>query len=61
MTLIAAYPEKSVFQSTALQVGFELPVDMVGQGFALLSQLIDQGRVVCFDNLVEQCLIGLKR
>ena len=22
-------------------------------------QLIDQVRVVCFDNLVEQCLIGL--
>ena len=48
-----------MFKPTALQVGVELPTDMAGQRFALLGQLVDQGRVVCFDNLVEQCLFGL--
>jgi hypothetical protein len=32
---------------------------MVWQGFALLGQLVNQSRVVCFDELVEQCLLGL--
>ena len=48
-----------MFQATALQVRLELPTDMVGQGFALLDQLVEKGRVVCFDNLVEPCLFGL--
>lgn len=48
-----------MFQSAALQVGLEFPVYMVGQGFALLGQLINQGRVVRFDKLVEKCLLGL--
>jgi len=48
-----------MFKPTALQVGVELPADTVGQRFTLLGQLVDQGRVVCFDNLVEQCLFGL--
>jgi hypothetical protein len=47
-----------MLQASALEVGLELLVDMVRQRFALESQLIDQGRVVCFDNLVEQCLLG---
>jgi len=32
---------------------------MVGQGFSLLVQMINQGRVVRLDELVEQCLLGL--
>ena len=32
---------------------------MVGPGFALLGQLVHKGRLVRFDELVEQCLLGL--
>ena len=64
-----------MFQTAALEVGLEFPVDMGGQGFALgnrslrcstscihavvLGQLVDQRRVVRFDELVEKCLLGL--
>ncbi len=48
-----------MFEAAALQVGLEFPVNMVGQGFALLGQLLHQGRVVRFDELVEQCLLRL--
>jgi hypothetical protein len=30
-----------MFKPAALQVGVELPTDMVGQRFALLGQLVD--------------------
>jgi hypothetical protein len=42
-----------VVETTALQVGLEFTMDMVGQGFALLGQLVHQGGVVYFDELVE--------
>ena len=48
-----------MLDAAALQVGFEFPVNMVGQGFALLGQLVHQGRVVRFDELVEQCMLRL--
>ena len=48
-----------MLEAAALQVGFEFPVNMVGQGFALLGQLVHQGRVVRFDELVEQCMLRL--
>jgi hypothetical protein len=53
MTFVTAYPEKAVLEAAALQVGLELPVDMVWQGFALLGQLVHKGGVVFFDELVE--------
>jgi len=53
MTFFTAYPEKAVLEAAALQVGLEFPVDMLGQGFALLGQLVNQGGVVRFDELVE--------
>ena len=53
MTFVTAYPEKAVLEAAALQVGLEFPVDMLGQGFALLGQLVNQGGVVRFDELVE--------
>ena len=34
------------------------PIGRGGQGFVLPVQLIDQGRVVRFDNFVEQRLLG---
>lgn len=48
-----------MLQAATLEVRLKLPVDMVGQGFALLGQLVHQGRVVRFDELVETCLLGL--
>ncbi len=48
-----------MFQATALEIVVEFPADMIRQALALLFQLVDQGRVVCFDNLVEQYLFGL--
>ena len=59
MAGIAAHPQESVFEAAALEVGLEFPVDMVGQEFALLGQLVDQRRVVRFDELVEKCLLGV--
>ena len=53
MAFVTAYPEKAVLEATALQVGLEFPVDMVWEGFALLGQLVHEGRVVRFDELVE--------
>ena len=48
-----------MLETTALQVGLEFPVYMVRQRFALLGQLVHQGRVVRLDELIEQCLLGL--
>ena len=59
MALIATYPQEPVFEAAALEIRFEFPVDMVGQKFTLLGQLVDQRRVVRFDELVEKCLLGL--
>lgn len=59
MAFVPAHPEKDVLKAAAPQVGLELMVYMVGQGFALLGQLVHQGRVVRLDELIEQCLLGL--
>ena len=59
VAVVAVHPEKAVRESAALQVGLEFPVNMVWQGFALLSELVNQGRVVRFDELVEWYLLGL--
>ena len=58
VTAVATNPQKSMFKPAALQIVVEFPVDMFRQAFALLGQLVDQGRVVRFNNLEEQCLLG---
>ena len=55
VAFVAAYPEKAMLETTALQVGLEFPVYMVRQRFALLGQLVHQGRVVRLDELIERC------
>jgi hypothetical protein len=57
MAGIAAHPQESVFEAAALQVSLEHY--LVGEGFALLGQLVDQRRVVRFDESVERCLLEL--
>ena len=58
MAGVAAYPQKSVLKLSALQVVVELAAHMVRQALALLFQLFSQGRVVRFDEFVEQRLLG---
>lgn len=48
-----------MLEAAALQVSLEFPVDMVGQGFALLGQSVHKCRIVRFDELVEQCRLRL--
>lgn len=43
---VTTYPQESVFETTALHVVLEFPVDIVGQRFTLLGQLLNQGGVV---------------
>lgn len=43
----------------AFQVAVECPMDVPGQAFTLLRLLVEQGKVVCVDELVQQCLLGL--
>jgi len=59
VAVIAAHPQEAVFQTAALEVSVKLPADMIGQVFALPGQLVDQRRVVRFDELVEECLLGV--
>jgi hypothetical protein len=59
VAFVAADPEKAMFEATAPQVGIKLSVNVLGQGFALLGQVVHQGREVRFDELVEQCLLRL--
>jgi len=58
MAGLAANPQKSMLKPTALQVVVEFSAYMVGQALALQPQLINQCRVVCFNELVEKCLLG---
>lgn len=51
MAFVATYPQKTVFESAALQVGLKFLVNTLGQGFTLLGLLVNQGRVVRFDKL----------
>lgn len=41
-----------MFEAAALQLGLKLPVNMVGQGLTLMSQLVHQGGVVRFGELI---------
>lgn len=62
VAFVAAHPEKAVLEAAALQVGLEYPVDMLGQGFALLGQLVNQGGVVRLDELVVSARVdGVRR
>lgn len=56
---VAPHPEKAVLQAPAFEVGFELLVDMIRQGFALAGQVLDKVGVMGLDKPVEQRLPGL--
>jgi hypothetical protein len=58
MAFVAANSEKTVFETSVLEEGLEFPVDIIRQGFTVLGQLLHEGGVVCFDELVEQGLLG---
>jgi hypothetical protein len=54
-----AHAEKAIFQSTALQVVFELPLHVVGQYPAFLGLLLPEYRVVFRHQLIEKRTLGL--
>ena len=47
-----------MLKPAALEVVVEFPMDMFRQALALLAQLLHQGWVVRFYELVEPCLLG---
>jgi hypothetical protein len=47
-----------MLKPTALEVAIKFLTDMSGQALALLAQLLHQGGVVLFDELIEQRLFG---
>ena len=47
-----------MFEATAFEIRFKLPMDMSRQTFALKCQLLNQGGVVFLYKLVEQSLLG---
>jgi hypothetical protein len=58
VTGFTAYPQKSMFQSAALQVVLEFPLDVVRQCPAFLGQLSPEIRVVLRHQLIEKRLFG---
>ena len=57
MALITTYSQEAVFEATAFEIRFKLSMDMSRQTFTLKFQLLNQGRVVFLDKLVEQSLL----
>ena len=57
MALIATHAQEPVFEATAFEICFKLPMDMSRQTFALKFQLLNPGRVVFLYKLVEQGLL----
>ena len=47
-----------MLEPTSLQVSLKFPVNMLGQGSTLVCQLLNQGRVMRLDDLIEERLLG---
>ena len=58
VALIATHAQGPVFEATAFEIRFKLPMDMRRQTFALRFRLLNRGGVVFLDKLVEQSLLG---
>ena len=57
MALIATHAQEPVFEATAFEIRFKLPMDMRRQTFALRFQLLNECWVVFLYKLVEQSLL----
>ena len=58
MTVLAAYPQKAMFQPPALEVILELAPDIRRQFPALLRKMRGEYRVIRFDDPIEKGLLG---
>jgi len=58
MAALAAHPQKAVLETPALELVFELPLNVARQRPVLGRQLGSEGQVVLFDDPVEQGLLG---
>jgi hypothetical protein len=58
MAGVAAHPQKSVLEATALQVGLEFLLHVVRQRPALPGQVLDERRIVARDDALEERLLG---
>jgi hypothetical protein len=58
MATVATDPEEPMLESSALQVGLELLLDVRGQRHALLGQVLDERRVVLLHQPVEPGVLG---
>ena len=59
MTGFTPYSQKTMFETTALQVILELPHDITGQRSALLRQHVLKLRPVFLDQLIKQRVLWL--
>ena len=57
VAFIATHAQEPVFEATAFEIRFKLPMDMSRQTFALRFRLLNRGGVVFLDKLVEQSLL----
>ena len=58
MTVRAANAQEAVFQATAFQIGFELALHMQRQGPLTRRQMRYERRVVRFNQLIQERLLG---
>ena len=54
MTGVAAYPQKTVLETTAFEIVLELPPDITRQRRTLCRKVGQENGVVCFDKLVKE-------
>ena len=55
---LATHPQKSVLEPPALQVGFELLLDVRGQRLSLFGKMLDESGVVLLHQPVEPRVLG---
>ena len=58
VTILATHPQEPILQQPALQVILELSVHESRQGSAAAGQVFDKDRIILFDDLIEQGLLG---
>ena len=58
VAVAAAYPQEAVFQATTGQIVLELALHLGGQGPVARCQRRQERRVVRFDNLLQERLLG---
>jgi hypothetical protein len=50
------HTHKTIFKAATFEIFLELPADMIRQEFSLLTQLVNKGGVVLFNELIKKCV-----